>query len=513
MNERVKGTVRAPELPAGMEWLNVERPLTIAGLRGKVVLIDFWTFCCINCMHVLPQLKKLEARFPNEVVVIGVHSAKFPAEGETFNLRQAVMRLDVRHPVVNDRHFVLWRAYATRAWPTLVIIDPEGRVVGAHSGEFDGDTLGDMLEGIIRDFDARGGIDRTPLHLQLEKQKQPETLLSFPGKVLAVPPERFPRELEGPLGILRHQGALFVADTDHHRIRVFGLDDGRLRATFGEGAPGFVDGPARQARLNAPQGMAIHRGALYAADTDNHAIRRIALDTGVVTTVGGNGRQAQPWPSPGLSRDTSLNSPWDLLLEGGVLYIAMAGSHQIWTMNLQSGQLELYAGDGREALLDGPRRECRLAQPSGLTSDGSHLWFADSETSSLRSVPLAADPSVPVKTCLGHGLFEFGDVDGDRQSARLQHPLGVAAAAGKIYLADSYNNRIKVYDPETRRVRAFAGSGEPGIYDGPADEASFWEPGGISACGDRLYVADTNNHAIRRVELGTGEVTTLDLIE
>jgi len=495
MSERHRGKVRAPEFPAGLEWLNVEQPPSLQGLRGKVVLLDFWTFCCINCQHVLPQLRKIEERFPAEVVVIGVHSAKFPAEAETYNVRQAVMRHDVQHPVVNDRDFLIWRAYAARAWPTLVIIDPEGRAVGAHSGEFEGEALGDMVERIIAEFDRDGKIDRTPLKAVLEKHKQPDTLLSFPGKVLA--------DAWG--------GRLFVADTDHHRVLMFSLADGRLRARYGSGGRGLADGPAARARFQAPQGLALLGNTLFVADTDNHAVRRVALDSGYVTTLAGTGRQSRPEPKAGPARAADLNSPWDVAAAGDTLYVAMAGSHQIWAVDLPSGELRLFAGDGREALHDAPPPEARLAQPSGLAIDGERLWIADSESSSLRSVPL--DGSGPVTTHVGQGLFDFGDVDGGRDAARLQHVLGVACADGLVYAADSYNNKIKVFDPASGEIYTLSGGGEPGYYDAPAAEASFWEPGGLSVAGGDLYVADTNNHQIRIVDRETGRARTRDLHE
>lgn len=496
MSERYRGTVRAPEFPAGLDWLNTETPLRLEDLRGKLVLLDFWTYCCINCQHVLPQLKKLEERFPEELVVIGVHSAKFTTEGDTFNLRQAVMRHDIRHPVVNDRDFLLWRAYAVRAWPTIVLLDPDGVVIGVTSGEFDGDKLGDGLEQIIQALDAAGKINRAPLPVSLEKHKQPDTLLSFPGKVLA-----------DPAG-----DRLFVADTDHHRILVFRLSDRRLQAAYGSGEPGLKDGPAAQARFHAPQGMTLHGEVLYVADTENHALRRVALDTGVVTLHAGTGEQALPQLQAGLARETRLNSPWDLERVGECLYLAMAGSHQVWSMDLRSGRLEPFAGDGREGLRDGPRLEARLAQPSGVASDGERLWWVDSETSSLRSAPLTGDG--PVETAIGEGLFDFGDEDGLRVRARLQHPLGVACHQGRVFVADTYNHRIKVFEPETGRIYRFSGSGEPGLQDEDDPlEACFWEPGGLSATEDRLYVADTNNHAVRVVELSTGAVMTVDLRE
>jgi thiol-disulfide isomerase/thioredoxin len=119
-----RALVRAPEFPAGMQWLNTATPLRLADLRGKIVLLDFWTYCCINCMHIIPELTALERKYPNELVVIGVHSAKFHNEGDSENIRQAILRYEIQHPVVNDRDFRIWRSYAVRAWPTLMVIKP-----------------------------------------------------------------------------------------------------------------------------------------------------------------------------------------------------------------------------------------------------------------------------------------------------------------------------------------------------------------------------------------------------
>ena len=346
---------------------------------------------------------------------------------------------------------------------------------------------------MIAQADALGQIDRRPVPLQMERQKQVDTLLSFPGKLLVDP--------EGK--------RLYVSDTDHHRVLCFGLDNGRLRAAYGAGEAGFVDGPPGRGRLNGPRGLALRGDALLVADTENHAVRRIALDSGVITTVAGTGRQAAPRPQPGPARGADLNSPWDVLVFGDRLFIAMAGSHQIWTLDLISGQLDLFAGDGREALLDRPRLASHLAQPSGLASDGEALWFVDSETSSLRSVPFQGEGKV--RTYVGDGLFEFGDRDGPRGVARLQHPLGLACSGGLVYVADTYNNRIKALDPAAGEIGTLSGCGEPGLQDGEAHDASFWEPSGISAAGDLLFVADTNNHAVRMVTRTTGYVLTMQL--
>ena len=496
MPERYPAAVRAPDFPPGLDWLNTPAPLSLKALSGKVVLLDFWSSCCINCQHILPQLRKLEERFASELVVVGVHAGKFPAEEETFNIQQAVMRHDIRHPVVNDRDFLLWRAYATRAWPTVVLISPEGRVIGRHSGEFNADALTGMIAAVIAEYDAQGKIDRAPLPVALERHKQVDAVLSFPSGILAD----------------TSRTRLFVADTEHHRVLHFGLKDGRIRMAYGSGEPGLQDGPPNQARFRSPRGLALWEDTLYVADTGNHAIRRIDLHAGTVTTVAGTGEQAQPWPQEGPARAGALNSPWDLCLVNDDLYIAMAGSHQLWRLELAAGMLRLFAGDGREALMDGPRRTARLAQPSGITSDGRQLWFVDSETSSLRSVPLPSISSEGgVRTHIGLGLFDFGDVDGARPEARLQHPLGVRASGGKIYLVDSYNHKIKMYEPEARAVRRFSGSGEPGLFDGEPQEAAYWEPGALAVAGELLYVADTNNHAVRLVHRESGQVRTLQL--
>jgi DNA-binding beta-propeller fold protein YncE len=502
MSERFLGKVRAPEFPEGLEWLNVERPLWMAGLRGKVVVLDFWTSCCINCHHVLPELRKIEERFPNEVVVIGVHSGKFSAEKPTYNLRQAVMRHDIRHPVVNDGDFLVWRAYAVRAWPTVMVVSPDGYVLGKIEGEFEGEALGEMLAGIIQEYAVVRPLSTEPIPLAFEKHKQVETLLSFPGKLL----------------VDDAGGRLFVSDTEHHRVLAFDLETGKVRAQYGTGEPGKTDGGRRRGKLRSPQGLSLRRDALYVADTENHCVRKIALDTGVVTTVAGTGEQARPLPEAGPGPERALNSPWDVEVVGETLYVAMAGSHQLWAVDLPTGQLFPYAGDGHEGLKDGPRGETHLAQPSGLATDGKLLWFLDSETSSLRSVPVSSGRAQQegveeVTTHLGQGLFDFGDKDGNRTRARLQHPLGIACVDGRVFIADTYNNRIKWYDPATRTVATIAGTGEPGLQDGPAEEACFWEPGGISGSEQRLYVADTGNHVIRVIDGLTGRVRTVELSE
>ncbi len=482
--------VHAPELEGGVAWLNTDRPLTLAALKGKVVLLDFWTYCCINCMHIIPDLKKLEAKYPTQLVVIGVHSAKFPNERESDNIRQAVLRYEIEHPVVNDAEFRIWRSYGVRAWPTRVLIDPEGYVVGGVSGEGQYETFDHIISELIIDHRARGTLNEEPLSLALEKTRFAAPILSFPGKVLADP----------------ERDRLFIADSNHNRILVT-TKAGQVLDVAGSGEIGGADGAFTAATFNHPQGMALDGNLLYVADTENHLIRRLDLPARTVTTIAGSGAQALGNYRRGPAREVELSSPWDLVLEKGILYIAMAGPHQIWAMNLQHEEIGPYAGSSREARLDGPLMQAALAQPSGITSDGTNLYVADSEISAIRSVSL--DPKGQVSTIVGVDLFEFGDVDGQGELVRLQHPLGVTHHNGVLYVADTYNHKIKAIGPRLATATTFLGTGQPGLRDG--EIAQFYEPGGVSIADGKLYIADTNNHAIRVADLHTKHVTTLQL--
>ncbi len=482
----------APDFPEGLEWLNTDRPLSLRDLRGKVVLLDFWTYCCINCMHILPDLKRLERKYPDELVVIGVHSAKFFTEQDSRNIRQAILRYEIEHPVVNDNQMLIWDRYGVRAWPTLVLIDPQGKIVYYRSGEGVYAAFDPIIAKVIAEFDRRGLLDRTPLRFKLERERKPVTPLNFPGKVLAD----------------EATNRLFIADSNHHRIVVLSLKDNSVQMVIGSGQPGLQDGDFDAARFRNPQGMAFDPATetLYIADTDNHAIRKADLRTRRVETLAGTGEQSRFYPpQAGAGKQTALSSPWDVVLHGEMLYIAMAGCHQLWRLNLRTGRVEPHAGTGREALIDAPLAMAALAQPSGIATDGTRLYFADSEVSSIRAADI--DPNGRVETLVGGDLFDFGDRDGVGREARLQHPLGVAYYNGMLYVADTYNNKIKRLDPRTRRIETFLGTGEEGARDG--ENPTFDEPGGLSVAHGKLYIADTNNHRIRVADLQTRRVSTL----
>lgn len=510
--EAPAGPIAAPTLDGAVAWLNVAGPIDLAQLRGKVVLLDFWTYGCVNCMHILRDLKTLEQRFRDELVVIGIHSPKFANEKATENLKRILVRYEIEHPVANDADHHIWRRYGVQAWPTRVIIDPAGNVVGTAMGEGNLEGFISAIRTVVRVFDpstpeyaqslgaSEQTIDRRPLALDLERKRHVDRPLLYPGKVLADPAS----------------GRLFIADSNHNRIVVASVNvasgtsrtTATLLETIGSGLQGDNDGIFSQARFYRPQGLVLGPDDdLYVADTENHQIRVVDFQARAVHTVAGTGKQGTWRGEGGEAMRIDLNSPWDLALKPGILIIAMAGPHQIWVVDLLHDRVYPYAGTGEEARTDGPVNEATFAQPSGLALDGNTLYVADAEANIVRSLELP--PGNMVTTIAGGDLFEFGDKDGRGDAARLQHPLGVAASAGRVFIADTYNHKIKVLDPGTCQVTTLAGTGAAGHVDGPAMTAQFFEPGGLSVAGHALYVADTNNHVIRVIDLVSKQVTTL----
>lgn len=432
-------------------------------------------------------------------MVIGVHSAKFPAEKLTENIRAAVMRHGIEHPVVNDADFAVWSSYAVRAWPTVVVLDALGRVAAQHAGEIDADEMAPLIDELIAEAAGQDLLDPSPIPgLRPESAQAAETLLRFPSKLAMGTGDR-----------------LYVADTGHHRVLEVQLSEdglaGEITRFFGTGEPGLQDGSARSAQFHDPHGMALVHPNLYVADTENHAVRAIDLVREQVRTVAGTGEKGRSLRVLG-NEPTSmpLRSPWALVAVENVLLIAMAGSHQIWIL-IEEQTLGLFAGTGAEALVDGPRGEAAFNQPSDLAFAMQHLFVADAEAGAIRAISLSDEPQV--MTLVGQGLFEFGDVDGVGQAVRLQHPTGLAAGNDLVYIADTYNHKIKTLDPTTGTVQTIAGNGEAGQDDGAAHSATFYEPEGLvlSEDGQRLYVADTNNHALRMVDLARAEVHTVEL--
>ena len=483
------GITRAPDFDrAGLEWLNVARPLTMADLKGRLVVLDFWTFCCVNCFQVLPTLKRIEETFPADVAVIGVHSPKFDHERDLDALRAAVERYGVTHPVVHDPHMTLWEEYCVRAWPTLVLISPDGFVIGQIAGEPHPDLLMQGLGDMIKQFWERGEMEPTALPIAPLPTRGRQRL-RFPGKIKPCP---LP---DGGKGWA-------VADTGHNQIALLD-DDGRVLMRWGSGKAGFEDGSGGSATFDGPEGLVCDAKAVYVADTRNHAVRRIDRDSGEVSTLAGIGVRGPALHGTEPGGGTALASPWDLELADGRLFIANAGSHQIVAMELASGMVRALAGGSGEAIVDGSGEHAMLAQPSGLAlaPDGGALYFADSETSAVRRLLL--DGSGRVETIVGAGLFDFGHENGPLAKARMQHPLGLACLDDRrLVVADSYNGVLRLVDLEAGMVSDIKTCGN-GVC------LPLSEPAGVVADGpNRLLVSDTNNHCVVELNLDDGSMRT-----
>ncbi|WP_306184686.1 NHL domain-containing thioredoxin family protein [Streptomyces sp. MK5] len=460
--------VRAPELTGRGGWLNTGgKQYTLADLRGRIVVLDFWTFCCINCLHVLDELRELEEKHRDTVVLIGVHSPKFVHEAEHQAVVDAVERYGVEHPVLDDPELATWKQYAVRAWPTLVVIDPEGYVVAQHAGEGHAHAIERLVEELETEHAAKGTLRRGD-GPYVPPEPEPSTL-RFPGKALLLP-----------------SGSLLVSDTTRHQLVELEADGETVVRRIGQGSRGLTDGPADRVRFQEPQGLALlPDGTVVVADTVNHALRRFDPETGLTTTLAGTGHQwMRGEATSGPGREVKLSSPWDVAWWNGKVWIAMAGVHQLWAYDPAEDTVSVTAGTTNEGLVDGPGTEAWFAQPSGLAATSERLWLADSETSALRWVDLDGD----VHTAVGTGLFDFGHRDGAAGQALFQHPLGVTALPdGSVAVSDTYNHALRRYDPATGEVSTLA--------------TDLREPSDAVLVGDDIVVVESARHRLTRLRL------------
>ncbi|MFD8744004.1 NHL domain-containing thioredoxin family protein [Streptomyces sp. NPDC059616] len=477
-----RARVRAPELVGKGGWLNTgDQQYTLADLRGRIVVLDFWTFCCVNCLHVLDELRELEEKHRDTLVIIGVHSPKFVHEAEHQAVVDAVERYEVHHPVLDDPELATWKQYAVRAWPTLVVIDPEGYVVAQHAGEGHAHAIAKLVEELEAEHAAKGTLRRGD-----GPYVAPEpvaTHLRFPGKALLLP-----------------DGGFLVSDTTRHRLVEIESDGETVRRHIGTGERGFGDGGPEAARFSEPQGLAVlPDGRIAVADTVNHAIRAFDPATGETTTLAGTGRQWwQGSPTSGPAREVDLSSPWDVAWFADRLWIAMAGVHQLWTYDPATQTVRVAAGTTNEGLVDGPADEAWFAQPSGLatSADGERLWVADSETSSVRHVERDGT-GFAVRTAVGTGLFDFGHRDGAAGQALLQHPLGVTALPdGSVAVCDTYNHALRRYDPASDEVTTLA--------------TDLREPSDAVLVDGDLVVVESARHRLTRLRLPEEAVRVAD---
>nr|XP_058154343.1 NHL repeat-containing protein 2 isoform X2 [Dasypus novemcinctus] len=515
-----------PEFPEGLEWLNTEGPISLyKDLCGKVVVLDFFTYCCINCIHLLPDLHALEHTYSDKdgLLVVGVHSAKFPNEKVLDNIKSAVLRYNITHPVVNDADASLWQELEVSCWPTVVILGPRGNMLFSLIGEGHKDKLLLCTSVALKYYKDRGQIRDNKIGIKLYKDTLPPSPLLFPGKVT--------------VDIANDR--LVIADTGHHRILVV-WKNGQIQYSIGGPNPGRKDGTFSESAFNSPQGVAIMNNIIYVADTENHLIRKVDLEAEVVSTVAGIGIQGTDKEGGAKGEQQPISSPWDIVFgtsgsevqKNDILWIAMAGTHQIWALLLDCGKLpkknELkkgtclrFAGSGNEENRNNAYpHKAGFAQPSGLSLASEEPWnclfVADSESSTVRTVSLKDGA---VKHLIGGerdpmNLFAFGDMDGVGINAKLQHPLGVTwdKKRNLLYVADSYNHKIKIVDPKTKNCTTLAGTGDTSnVISSSFTESTFNEPGGlcIGENGQLLYVADTNNHQIKVMDLETKVISVL----
>ncbi|MDT0545423.1 NHL domain-containing thioredoxin family protein [Streptomyces lonegramiae] len=470
MSKRAR--VRAPELQ-GRTWINTgAEELSLADFRGKILILDFWTFCCVNCLHVLDELRELEEKHRDTVVIVGVHSPKFVHEAEHQAVVDAVERYEVHHPVLDDPELATWKQYAVRAWPTLVVVDPEGYVVAQHAGEGHAHALEKLVAELEAEHAAKGTLRRGD-----GPYVPPEpvaTELRFPGKALLLP-----------------GGTFLVSDTTRHQLVELAADGESVVRRIGVvGERGLVDGPADHARFSEPQGLALlPDGTVIVADTVNHALRSLDLATGEVRTVAGTGRQWwQGSPAVGPAREVDLSSPWDVAWFADRLWIAMAGVHQLWTYDPADATVRAAAGTTNEGLVDGEAAEAWFAQPSGLAATADRLWIADSETSAVRYVERDGQDGFVVRTAVGTGLFDFGHRDGAADQALFQHPLGVTALPdGSVAVSDTYNHALRRFDPASGEVSTLA--------------TDLREPSGAVLVDGDIVVVESARHRLTRLRL------------
>jgi thiol-disulfide isomerase/thioredoxin len=473
---RTQSRVRAAEL-VGRDWLNTGgRRLDLASLRGKVVVLDFWTFCCINCLHVLDELRPLEEKYGDALVIIGVHSPKFEHERDPQALAAAVERYGVEHPVLDDPDLKTWDAYAARAWPTLVVLDPEGYAVSTMAGEGHVEALDAIIGDLVATHTVRGTLD--PDGSPYVAAPPAETTLRFPGKAIELP-----------------GGDVLVTDSARHRLVRLASDLETVVSVIGTGERGRADGTEPQ--FNEPQGLALLPAEVAAeagydlvvADTVNHLLRGVRLADGHVTTVAGTGKQWRMDNGTTDALEVDLSSPWDLAWFEGELIIAMAGIHQLWAFDPLARTAGVYAGTTVESLKDGPLDQVWMAQPSGLAATADRLWLVDSETSALRYVEHGA-----MHTAVGQGLFDFGHVDGPAADALMQHPLGLAVLPdGRVAVADTYNGALRAYDPQNATVATLA--------------ADLAEPSDVIVLGGKVVVVESAAHRLTTPDLGEAAVS------
>lgn len=470
--------LKAPELPDDIEWLNTEFPVRLSEQKGKVVLLTFWTGSNISCVQMLTDSGYLEKKYRNGLTVVGIHSPKYPREADSDHVKKIIQKNRVTHPVVNDHDCHLLKKYSVQEWPTIVLIDAEGFIIGAIRGQSNPGQLESLVQKELSLAEQKNIRNYEPSSYQ-ETQME-TTMLSYPGRILATDTK------------------LYISDSGHNRVLEANMD-GQITRSFGSFQAGLLDGHNSDALFHNPQGLELIDDFLFVADASNHAIRRIHLHTGEVHTVMGDGTPgvagAEVYNNPAVAQ---LNMPWDLTNYRGALYISMAGCHQIWKWQLSMNHLLPYRGSGEPVSADGLDHTAAFAQPMGISGGDFGLYVVDSESSSIRLIRM---PDGQVSTLLGTEAG-FGDLDGPNYMAQLQYPMDLQYDENRqlIWICDTFNNKIKFLRLATNEVQTLA-------IDG------LDEPGGFYLHNDILWVANTNAHDIMRLDLQKGSMTEFSVGE
>lgn len=467
----------APEFTPHVEWINCD-PVTLGALRGYVIVLGFFSAGSAWSRNLLADLRYLQRKYAGALQVVAVHCPKFDAERNPRLVRKLVAQLDPGVRVVHDPNFVLWQHYGVGAWPTAVVVDPDGRVKAVTVGDMHRDELEAHVSGLV----AEAGLALEESLLPTLNPIERDTAVSFPG------------------GLCINDHYLYVADSGHHRILECSRD-GRVLRQFGTGTAEYNDGTIHAAAFRHPRGLALVRDILFVADTGNNALRRVRLVDGDVFTLVGGGRAGQP--SGGvldLGKRVALSQPWGVAAADDRVYVSLAGNNQIWMYDRGRNSFQFVAGSGDLALADGDADKAAFAQPAGLALAQLMLYVADSGASALRSMQTG---TARVQTLIGQGLFEFGDAVGVRAETRLQYPLAVAKDpdTAHLWIADSYNNqlrKLKLGGSEVTRVEV---------------SCKLECPSAIAAHGGALWIANTHAHEVLRVDPTTGTARRLPIGE
>jgi len=489
--------VKAVEFPGKLKWLNTPEPLALENLRGHAVLLCFWNCFIPECIRAAVDVAEIVDKFrARPLVVIGVHSSRFGDAIGPESVASAALRLDMQYPVVMDDNLEVWNTYGISAWPSFIIIDAEGNVRGAVTGEGKKPALERVIGKALDDGENSGILADKPALFR--KIPPPPSLLAFPGKI----------EID------REKGHIFISDTRHHRILHCALEgdsSARLLMGYGSGRAGFSDGRSSGASFNSPMGLALTGGSLYVADMGNHAVRAVDMKTGDVTTLAGNGRPGFSTTYNGTPLKIALNTPMDIASDGVYLYIAMAGLHQVWQLDIENNYISNLIGSGMESMIDGPFGNSSLAKPCGLTLKGKRLFIAEGNSSSLRCADLSTHR---LTTLIGSGIFDFGYVDGHFSDARMLHCQGIESVGEKIFIADTYNHAVRYADLMGTVIRTLISRKTESTFrvipdrEGPMP---LFEPGDVAYHNGKIYIADSGNHLVRVFDLGRQTLSDLDI--